>query len=226
MAAHEVLQLYLDLPLGHAGAHERDDMRERGIGDGLGGAQARDLGRLLDGAQVEDEAARLVQAWYLGGCLDERGLEGAELAEREGVLDAEHEGGGRRVALGVRGVAAIAEGVGDELRVGLPRIVDGDGTVRGGDAGRVGIARVGMEHRGARRDEQRMGTFVVEHAVEGGEPGDVRGVAHKECVDAGVGAGGAQAVQTASRSAGLGAGGAIGRAAHRRPPCSPPCPCP
>ena len=31
-------------------------MRERGIGDGLGGAQARDLGRLLDGAQVEDEA--------------------------------------------------------------------------------------------------------------------------------------------------------------------------
>ena len=226
MAAHEVLQLYLDLPLGHAGAHERDDMRERGIGDGLGGAQARDLGRLLDGAQVEDEAARLLQARYLGGCLGERGLEGAELAEREGVLDAEHEGGGRRVALGVRGVAAVAEGVGDELRVGLPRIVDGDGTIRGSGAGGIGVTRVGVEHRGARRDEQRVGALVVEHAVEGGEPGDVRGVAHKECVDAGVGAGGAQAVQTAGRSAGLGAGGAIGRAAHRRPPCSPPCPCP
>ena len=89
MAAHEVLQLHLDLPLGHAGAHERDNVRKRGVGDGLGGAQARDLGRLLDGAQVENEAARLAQDRDGAGSLGERGLEGAELAEREGVLDAE-----------------------------------------------------------------------------------------------------------------------------------------
>ena len=88
MAAHEVLQLHMD-PLGHAGAHERDNVRKRGVGDGLGGAQARDLGRLLDGAQVENEAARLAQDRDGAGSLGERGLEGAELAEREGVLDAE-----------------------------------------------------------------------------------------------------------------------------------------
>ena len=61
-------------------------------------------------------------------------------------------------------------------------------------------------------------------AVERGEPGDVRGVAHEERAHARIGAGGAETIE--ARPGSRSERGAIGRAAHRRPPCSPLCPCP
>ena len=221
VATHEVLQLDLHLALGHAGTHVPHDVRERGVGDGLGRLHARDLLHVFHGAQVHDEVRRFSQFRTLGN-LREGGFEGAKAGERHGVLDAERDGFGLdRRPVGMAG----GEGFGDELRVGDPCVVDRDRTFAGSRRARcLAVARVGVQHGIARRNQQRVRVLVVEHAVERGEPGDVRGVAHEERAHARIGAGGAETIE--ARPGSRSERGAIGRAAHRRPPCSPLCPCP
>ena len=49
------------------GRMNADDVRERRIGDGLRGAQPRDLARVLHGTQAQHHAGRLAQAQARGG---------------------------------------------------------------------------------------------------------------------------------------------------------------
>ena len=220
VAAHEVLQLDLHLALGEAGAHEADDVRESGVGDGLGRTQTRDLGRLLHRAQAAHEAGRLAQL-AADAVARERRLEAAVLDKRDGILDAERPAPSRPLA---RRIAAPAQRRLGERGMGGTGIVHRHGALaRRCGAGRFGVARIGVEHGIARRDEQRVGGLVVEDAIEGGEPRDVRGVAHEEGVDARVRA---RRAQTREARGGEGGCGTRGRAGHRRPPCSLPCPCP
>ena len=148
VATHEVLQLDLHLALGHAGTHVPHDVRERGVGDGLGRLHARDLLHVFHGAQVHDEVRRFSQFRTLGN-LREGGFEGAKAGERHGVLDAERDGFGLdRRPVGMAG----GEGFGDELRVGDPCVVDRDRTFAGSRRARclaVAPSRCAARHRSA-----------------------------------------------------------------------------
>ena len=201
MAAHVVVELDLNLALGHAGSYEPDDVRERGVGYRLGGAHAGDLVGVLHRAQPLDDAVRLAQRCPRAR-FGKRPLERPELAQRHVVLDAQDVD---RPARRRR-----------ELRVRDAPIVDRHliaERVRGA-AHRLGITRIGMEDGAVARQQQRMRALLVEHAVESREPPDAGGVADEEGVDARLGADGAQPSDSPAR------------AGHPAPPCSLPCPCP
>ena len=171
MAQHELLELQLHLAFHHARAHIANDVLEGGVGNGLGAAHPRDLVAVLHRAQAHHDAIGLHEGLLRVG-FGERLLQAAVLGERDAVLDAQKRIGGPG--------GPASPPLGGKLRVGLAlgahlqRLEP-----RGVLAGRH-IARVGMQPRVVGADIQSMGRLLVEDIVEGGEPLDVRRVAHEK----------------------------------------------
>ena len=186
MAQHELLELQLHLAFHHARAHIANDVLEGGVGNGLGAAHPRDLVAVLHRAQAHHDAIGLHEGLLRVG-FGERLLQAAALSQRDAVLDAQ-----KRID---RPGAPVAPPLGSELRMGLAlgthfqRLV-----ARGVLAGRH-IARVGMQPRVVGADIQCMSRLLVEDIVEGGEPLDVRRVAHEKRPHAQIGKRLAQASQ-------------------------------
>ena len=122
------------------------------------------------------------RSWGGSRRLGERALERSETRKRHAVLDAQHDVGGRYATRCVR--MARREHIGHPGAVARARIVYGDNTFAGSCLARgARIARIGVQHRIVRRDQQRMRLLVVEHVIERRQPFDACGVTHQKRTD-------------------------------------------
>ena len=153
-------------------------MGKRRVGDGLSRLHASNLVRILHTAKAHDEVRRLAQL-HIGKRFGKSALKRTEARKRNRVLDAE------RVRFASRKFARTAEHSHCELRMRNALIVHFHDTVMNARcplAG-LGIAQVSVQRRTVGRDEHRVSVLLVEHAVEGRKPLDVRRLAHEKRVD-------------------------------------------
>ena len=153
-------------------------MGKRRVSDGLRRLHASNLVRILHAAKAHDEVRRLVQL-HIGKRFGKSALKRTEARKRNRVLDAE------RVRFASRKFARTAERSHCELRMRNTLVVHLHHTAMNARRflASFGIARVSVQRRTVGRDEHRMRVFLVEHAVEGRKPLDVRRLAYEKRVD-------------------------------------------
>ena len=153
-------------------------MGKRRVSDGLRRLHASNLVRILHAAKAHDEVRRLVQL-HIGKRFGKSALKRTEARKRNRVLDAE------RVRFAPRGFAHTAERGRCELRMRDALIVHFHDAAMNARhlLASLGIARIGMQRRTVGRDEHRVSILLVEHAIEGRKPMDIRRLAHEKRVD-------------------------------------------
>ena len=180
-AAHGFLELALHLKLSHAFTHKLNDVLERRIGDGLGGAHGRKLALIFHCAHLFHETIGLGKA-RLPLRLAKCPFELAEFTQLNRVLDTH---GAYVFALGcARCPMECRELPRNPGSMGAAACVNDPRCMLRCAIARIGITGIGMHEGLLRRHKRQMSRFVVKDAFKFSEPLHIGNIAAIKIVDA------------------------------------------